>query len=73
MRTKKRKLTLKAGTGRRIVELDSLAMYWYKGKLLCAALKKQETMLKTIDIQNGHNILMVLCCWIAVQISKDKM
>ena len=35
------KLTLKAGTGRRIVECESLARYWYKGKLLCAALEKE--------------------------------
>ncbi len=32
-------ITLKAGTGKRIVEFDILAIYWYNGKLLCAALK----------------------------------
>jgi hypothetical protein len=32
------KFTLKAGTGRRIFEFESLAIYWYKGILLCAAL-----------------------------------
>jgi hypothetical protein len=42
------KLTLKAGTGRRIVEFEILAIYWYKGKLLCAALKKER---RTVNIE----------------------
>ncbi len=40
---------MKAGTGKRIFEFESLAIYWYNGILLCAALKNKKVYLIVIN------------------------